>query len=75
MTGKRVYIRPFELKDSEVLLQLQEKNRAFFEEFSMGRPDDFYSLEGQKKRISDYEKWKKMIPTINLGYLPWTSMS
>ncbi|MCK6257435.1 GNAT family N-acetyltransferase [Fictibacillus sp. KIGAM418] len=59
LLGARIYIKPFALGDAEALLELQKKNRCFFERFSMGRPDDFYSIEGQRKRIKEYEQSQK----------------
>ncbi|MED1740143.1 GNAT family protein [Bacillus swezeyi] len=52
--GKNVYIRPLTAEDAEACLKLQTDNRLFFEQFSMERNDDFYTIEGQKKRLQRF---------------------
>ncbi|WP_307893569.1 GNAT family N-acetyltransferase [Bacillus swezeyi] len=52
--GKNVYIRPLTAEDAEACLKLQTDNRSFFEQFSMERNDDFYTIEGQKKRLQRF---------------------
>lgn len=49
--GNSVDIRPLSLNDAEQELVLQTENRMFFERFAMSRQEDFYTLEGRKKRI------------------------
>ncbi len=49
--GNSVDIRPLSLNDAEQELVLQTENRMFFERFAMTRQEDFYTLEGLKKRI------------------------
>lgn len=49
--GNSVDIRPLRLNDAEQELVLQTENRMFFERFAMSRQEDFYTLEGRKKRI------------------------
>ena len=44
LKGKTIYVRPLEGKDAE-----------FFEQFSMIRADDYYTVEGQRKRITEYK--------------------
>ncbi|WP_145949092.1 GNAT family N-acetyltransferase [Paenibacillus sp. Y412MC10] len=51
LTGKSVYLRPLMTQDAEESLRLQVENRAFFEQFSMPRDPDYYTLEGQQARI------------------------
>ncbi|AEB64822.1 ribosomal-protein-alanine N-acetyltransferase [Bacillus amyloliquefaciens] len=46
-----IVIRPLSLNDAERELVLQTENRMFFEQFAMSRQEDFYTLEGRKKRI------------------------
>lgn len=50
LKGHTIYIRPLETEDAEENLRLQSENRAFFEQFSMIRADDYYMVEGQRKR-------------------------
>ncbi|MFN2747924.1 MULTISPECIES: GNAT family N-acetyltransferase [Bacillus] len=52
--GEHVYVRPLTVRDAEACLKLQIDNRAFFERFSMERSDDFYTLEGQKQRLTTF---------------------
>ncbi|KAA6473931.1 GNAT family protein [Bacillus swezeyi] len=52
--GKNVYIRPLTAEDAEASLKLQTDNRSFFEQFSMERNDEFYTIEGQKKRLQRF---------------------
>ncbi|RDW15211.1 RimJ/RimL family protein N-acetyltransferase [Oceanobacillus arenosus] len=56
INGNSIYIRTFKADDAEELLDLQLTNRDFFEKFSTNRDSDFYTLEGQKKRIQEYAK-------------------
>ncbi|PPA70351.1 RimJ/RimL family protein N-acetyltransferase [Jeotgalibacillus proteolyticus] len=43
------------MKDAEELLHFQTKNKDFFEQFSAGRPAEYYTLEYQQEKI---KKWK-----------------
>ncbi|WP_416043089.1 GNAT family N-acetyltransferase [Bacillus halotolerans] len=56
LKGHTIYIRPLETEDAEDNLRLQSENRAFFEQFSMIRADDYYTIEGQRKRIEQYQQ-------------------
>lgn len=49
--GTNIYIRPLTAEDAEACLELQNANRPFFEQFSMERNEEFYTIEGQKKRL------------------------
>ncbi len=51
-----IYIRPLQIDDAEGNLKLQSENRDFFELFSMTRACDFYTIEGQRKRIEQYQQ-------------------
>ncbi|MCI3987723.1 RimJ/RimL family protein N-acetyltransferase, partial [Bacillus vallismortis] len=53
LKGKNIYVRPLEVKDAEENLRLQSENQDFFEQFSMIRADDYYTVEGQRKRIAE----------------------
>ncbi|MFT8323124.1 MAG: GNAT family protein [Bacillus sp. (in: firmicutes)] len=53
--GTAVYLKLFELSDAENLLKLQLHNKDFFEQFSMERPSNYYSLENQKNLIKNWE--------------------
>ncbi|PJZ00028.1 RimJ/RimL family protein N-acetyltransferase [Bacillus vallismortis] len=56
LKGKNIYVRPLEVKDAEEHMRLQSENRDFFEQFSMIRADDYYTIEGQRKRITEYQR-------------------
>lgn len=56
LKGHTIYIRPLETEDAEENLRLQSENREFFEQFSMIRADDYYTIEGQRKRIEQYQQ-------------------
>lgn len=56
LKGKTIYVRPLEVTDAEENLGLQSENRDFFEQFSMIRADDYYTVEGQRKRITEYQE-------------------
>ncbi|CAM3070873.1 Ribosomal-protein-alanine N-acetyltransferase [Bacillus spizizenii] len=56
LKGNTIYVRPLEVKDAEENLRLQSENQDFFEQFSMIRADDYYTIEGQRKRIREYQQ-------------------
>lgn len=51
-----VYIRPLTLSDATELLNLELRNRTFFEKHSITHPDEYWMLETQKELI---EKWEQ----------------
>jgi ribosomal-protein-alanine N-acetyltransferase len=59
INNETIHIRPFTVEDAEARLQLQLKNRDFFEQFSMIRTPDFYTLETQRYMIKEYEEKSK----------------
>jgi ribosomal-protein-alanine N-acetyltransferase len=52
-------IRPLVEADADTILELQIRNRQFFAPFEPERPDDFFTLEGQRTWIaaSDRVRW------------------
>ncbi len=59
--GTNIYIRPLTAEDAEACLELQNANRPFFEQFSMERNEEFYTIEGQRRGFKDYMKiWRTM---------------
>ncbi|MFP7231902.1 GNAT family protein [Bacillus subtilis] len=56
LKGNTIYLRLLEVKDAEQNLRLQSENRDFFVQFSMIRADDYYTIEGQRKRIRVYQQ-------------------
>lgn len=55
-TGERLYIRSFEIGDSEALLALMLRNRQLFEQVVPTRLDSFYTLDHQ---VSSIELWQQ----------------
>jgi ribosomal-protein-alanine N-acetyltransferase len=53
--GNRIYLRHLEERDAAALLDLNVRNREFFQKFSPIRDADFYTLEGQRDQIKRYK--------------------
>lgn len=66
-TGDRVNIRFFTTEDVEELLNLQLRNRAIFEEISIGREESYYTLEGQTELITRYIQEKEHEKRYSFG--------
>ncbi|WP_342560568.1 GNAT family protein [Psychrobacillus sp. FSL W7-1457] len=49
-----IYIRPFIVSDAEELLDLEIRNRAFLQNYSVALPENYWTIETQKELI---EKW------------------
>jgi [ribosomal protein S5]-alanine N-acetyltransferase len=56
MKGKSVYIRALNTDDAIDSLRLQTDNRDFFEQFSMTRDQDFYTIEGQINMVKKHHE-------------------
>ncbi len=54
--GNKIYIRYLEDIDTEVLLDLNLRNKEFFQKYSPTHEDTFYTLDSQRKFISDMAK-------------------
>ncbi|RJS58169.1 RimJ/RimL family protein N-acetyltransferase [Bacillus subtilis] len=67
LEGNTIYLRPLDVTDAEDNLRLQSENRDFFEQFSMIRADDYYSVEGQRKRIAEYQERMKKDTEYHFG--------
>ncbi|OBA09102.1 alanine acetyltransferase [Bacillus subtilis] len=67
LKGNTIYARPLEVKDAEENLRLQSENRDFFEQFSMIRAVDYYTIEGQRKRIAEYQERMKKDTEYHFG--------
>jgi len=55
LLSENLFLKPFRLSEAEDLLQLQIRNKEFFEKFAMVRPTSFYSLEHQQRLIKKWE--------------------
>ncbi len=67
LKSENIYLRAFILLDAEKLLQLQIENKDFFEQYSMNRPTNFYSLEHQKNLIKKWEEDSKQDIEFKFG--------
>ncbi|WP_406945898.1 GNAT family N-acetyltransferase [Halobacillus sp. SY10] len=56
MIGTSIYIKTVANLNARDLLLFEEKNRSFFEQYSMGRADGFYTVEGQRERMETFKK-------------------
>lgn len=59
LKGENIYLRPFIESDAEPLLQLQLNNKGFFDQYSMNRPNDYYTIDYQKNLIKKWERYAK----------------
>ncbi|MGK7377110.1 GNAT family N-acetyltransferase [Planococcus sp. 1R117A] len=60
MKGKKIYLRRLTFDDLEDLVDLEIRNKELFEQFSVTRRPDFYSIEGQALRLQmQEENWQK----------------
>lgn len=50
--GNLIFVRPFEAEDAEALLDLELRNRDFFQTYTVLREPEFYTLAGQLDRIN-----------------------
>jgi [ribosomal protein S5]-alanine N-acetyltransferase len=62
--GMNIYIKPLEISDATSILELEIKNKEFFRQYSINRDAEFYTLEGQVKRMEEIEESRKK----DLGY-------
>lgn len=49
--GENIYIRTLEISDGAAMLELQLRNKEFFQTYTPKRLEGFYTLEGQVKTI------------------------
>lgn len=57
--GESIYLRPFDARDAEELLELEVKNRDFFKLYAGTREEDFYTLHRQEQLIDEYQELAK----------------
>ncbi|WP_313892237.1 GNAT family protein [Psychrobacillus sp.] len=51
-----IYLRPLTIQDASELLKLEKRNQDFFGQYSMSRPESYWTVEAQKELI---EKWEE----------------
>lgn len=61
---KNIYIKLLERSDLQALFDIETRNKAFFQQYAPDRDSDFYSLDGQIKRLKEIEERKEK----GLGY-------
>ncbi|MQR94504.1 GNAT family N-acetyltransferase [Fictibacillus phosphorivorans] len=59
-----IYIKLLTLNDLQALFDNETRNREFFQQYAPERESDFYSLDGQARRITEMEERKEK----GLGY-------
>ena len=57
--GSKIYIRYFEDIDAETLLDLNLRNKEFFQKYSPTNKDDYYTLDKQVNHVSDTIKQRE----------------
>ena len=55
MKGEKIYLRKLAFDDLEELVEMEMRNKELFEQFSVTRRPDFYSIEGQALRLQMHE--------------------
>lgn len=55
MKGEKIYLRKLTVNDLEDLVDMEIRNKELFEQFSVTRRPDFYSIEGQALRLQMQE--------------------
>lgn len=59
-TGDKVFVRTLEKKDADAILQVELRNRGFFQKYTSLRESGFYTLEGQVDRIQKNNELQKL---------------
>lgn len=49
--GKQIYLKLYEISDAEMLLDLNIRNKEFFEKYSSTRKEEYYTVDFQRKYI------------------------
>jgi [ribosomal protein S5]-alanine N-acetyltransferase len=61
---KNIYINLLDESDLQALFDIETRNKAFFQQYAPERDSDFYSLDGQARRLKEIEERKEN----GLGY-------
>lgn len=56
MESTTIYLRSLESRDLPRLVEMEIQNKELFEQFSITRQPDFYTLDGQAKRMQKQEE-------------------
>ncbi|MGD6965950.1 GNAT family N-acetyltransferase [Rossellomorea vietnamensis] len=55
LTGERIYLRPFEESDAEILYKLITRNKSFWGETEPDWQEGYYTFEGQLQNIRYFQ--------------------
>ncbi|MCP1126190.1 GNAT family N-acetyltransferase [Bacillus sp. 3103sda1] len=67
LKGSRILVKILEDSDAEKLLDLELKNRDFFQTYTPLREDDFYTLKSQLNRIRENKEKKDLDQLYSFG--------
>ena len=67
MDSKNIHLRKLEREDLPRLVEMEIHNKELFEQFSVTRQPDFYTLEGQLKRMQIQEENRMQDKEYNFG--------
>ena len=67
LMGNKIYLRFFEEKDTQPLLDLHSRNREFFQQYSPTFSEDAYTFAGVQKSISDFAKQREEDKNYSFG--------
>ncbi len=57
--GEKIYIRFLEISDAQSMLDLNLRNKEFFEKYASTRSEDFYTLKSREHAIEDSIKHRE----------------
>ncbi|MFZ3577490.1 GNAT family N-acetyltransferase [Virgibacillus sp. DJP39] len=64
LKGNQIYLKPLDSSHAEALLDMEVRNRDFFEQYTITRENDFYTMETQLERLQE----KKVAQEEDKGY-------
>ncbi|MGE5629956.1 MAG: GNAT family N-acetyltransferase [Caulobacteraceae bacterium] len=67
LDGDNIYLRFLEVADAEEMLDLQLRNKKFFEKYSCTRNNDYYSLDYQREKIKSDQSLKEKDEKYSFG--------
>ncbi|WP_404456484.1 GNAT family N-acetyltransferase [Virgibacillus necropolis] len=65
--GSQIFLKPLDDSHVEATLELEIRNREFFEQYSIERDNDFYTLEGQAERIQEKKEYREQGKSYHFG--------
>ncbi|MGG3623491.1 GNAT family protein [Bacillus gobiensis] len=67
MTGRNIFIKTMDTSDAEAFLQLELRNKEFFQTYTPLRNNNFYTMEGQLNRIQSIVKNRELEQEYSFG--------